>query len=105
MKQLSADDLENLIQDKNVKLLDVREKHEFASGHIGGALLVPSTNFWDNFNPLKIKKTDKIALYCQGGGRSSFVAEKLEAAGYSNIYNLEMGFSDWLAGKKKIVKE
>ncbi|HHX58433.1 MAG TPA: rhodanese-like domain-containing protein [Candidatus Moranbacteria bacterium] len=103
MKQLSTEEFEALIKDKEVKLLDVREKYEFAKGHIKGALLVPATDFWENFNQLKIKKTDKIALYCRSGGRSDFIASELEAIGYTKVYNLEMGLLDWLDNKREIV--
>ncbi|PIE00777.1 MAG: sulfurtransferase [Acidobacteria bacterium] len=105
MKQLSAQDFEVLISDKKVKLLDVREQHEFAQGHIKGAQLVPSTNFWEEFESLGIKKSDKIALYCYTGSRSDFIARELEQAGYKNVFNLEMGIVEWLESGKPTVKK
>lgn len=103
VNQLSSDDFEDLIKDKNVYLLDVREKYEFDTGHIKKAKLVPSTNFNEEFEKLKIKKKDKIALYCRSGSRSDFIARKLISEGYENIYNLEMGVIEWLDYGKKLV--
>jgi rhodanese-related sulfurtransferase len=104
MKQLSADGFEELIKDKKVHLLDVREVYEFNQGFIKGAKLVPSTRFQEEFEKLKIKKSDKIALYCRSGNRSDFIGKKLENWGYEKVFNLEMGIIEWLDYGKKIVK-
>jgi len=105
IKQLSADDFEELIKNKKVKLIDVRELLEFQQGHIKGAKLMPSTNFSEELEKNKLKKSDKIALYCRSGSRSNFIAEQLEQMGYNNIFNLEMGILEWLDYKKKLVKK
>lgn len=104
IQQLSSDDYEKLIKDKRVWNLDVREKYEFDAGHIKGAKLVPSIRFEEEFEKLKVKKKDKIALYCRSGNRSDFIAKKLSEMGYKNIYNLEMGILEWLDFGKKLEK-
>ena len=105
IQQLSADDFEELIKDKKVHLLDVREMYEFKAGYIKGAKLVPSTNFDEYFEKLKIKKSDKIALYCRSGNRSDFIARKLTNLGYDKLYNLELGILDWLEQGKKLIEQ
>lgn len=100
---VSADDYEKVIKEKNSWNFDVREKYEFEAGHIKGAKLVPSTRFDENFNKLKIKKTDKICLYCRTGSRSAYIAEKLKEQGFKKIFNLELGTIDWLEQGKKLV--
>lgn len=104
VQQLSSDDYEKIIKDKKVWNLDVREKYEFDMGHISGAKLVPSTRFEEEFEKLKVKKSDKIAVYCRSGNRSDFIARKLVDMGYKNVYNLEMGVLEWLDYRKKLVK-
>lgn len=103
IKHISADEYEELLKEKNFWNLDVREKYEFDAGHIKGALLVPSTRFDEEFEKLKIKKTDKIGLYCRSGSRSAFIAEKLKDKGFAKIYNLEMGLIEWRQYGKKLV--
>jgi rhodanese-related sulfurtransferase len=105
IKQLSADDFEELIDNGKVQLLDVRELYEFKQGFIRGAKLVPSTRFREEFEKLKIKKKDKIALYCLSGNRSDFLAKQLQDWGYENLFNLEMGIIEWLDYGKKIIKK
>jgi rhodanese-related sulfurtransferase len=100
---LSADDFEKLIQEKAVHILDVREPYEFSQGFIAEAKLVPTTCFWDEFKKLKIKKSDKIALYCRSGNRSHFIAQRLAEKGYRQIYNLELGIIDWVAQNKPLI--
>lgn len=104
MDQLSSDNFEELIKDKKVKLLDVREKYEFDTGYIKGAKLVPSTRFNEEFEKLKVKKNDKIALYCRAGNRSDFILKKLKDQGFKNVYHLEMGLLEWTEEGKKLVK-
>ncbi len=104
VKQLSSDDFEELIKDKKVHLIDVRELFEFQQGFIKGAKLFPSTHFSDELEKSKIKKTDKVALYCRSGSRSHFIAEQLSQLGYKNIFNLEMGTIEWLDYGKKLTK-
>ena len=105
IKQLSADDFEELIKNKKVWVLDVREPFEFQQGHIKGAKLVPSTHFGEELEKISVKKNDKIALYCRSGSRSHFIAEKLEDMGYKNLFNLEMGIIEWLDYGKKLVQK
>jgi len=104
MKQLSSDDFEELIKNKKVQLLDVRELFEFQQGHIKGSKLFPSTHFSEKLEKSNLKKNDKIALYCRSGSRSYFIGEQLDQSGYKNIFNLEMGIIEWLEYGKKLVK-
>ncbi|MBT3356114.1 rhodanese-like domain-containing protein [bacterium] len=95
IKHLSAEEYKELIESKNVWNLDIREGYEFNEERIEGARLVPSTKFEDIFEELKIKKSEKIAVYCRSGARSAFIAQKLSDKGYENIFNLELGLIDW----------
>lgn len=95
VNHLSTEEYKKLIENKAVWNLDVRESYEFNEGYIKGAKLVPSTRFDEFFEELKIKKSDKIALYCRSGSRSAFIAQKLIDKGYKNVFNLELGFIDW----------
>jgi len=103
VEHLSTEDFAKIIKDKKVWILDVREEHEFKQGHLKGAWLVPTTCFWETFQKMKIKKSDKIALYCRSGNRSYYIAKQLEERGYQHIYNLELGIIDWITQNKPIL--
>ena len=63
-------------------------------------------------NNLPFSKDDEIHVICQSGGRSMKVCQKLEAAGFEKVVNVEGGTSAWLdanlpavIGKKAISLE
>ncbi len=89
--------VEELSKKKNFILLDSREKVEFETSHIQNALFVG----YDKFKLKKIKKllpkdkNEPIIVYCSLGIRSEDIAEKLQKAGYTNVYNLYGGIFEW----------
>ncbi|AXG68340.1 putative adenylyltransferase/sulfurtransferase MoeZ [Kordia sp. SMS9] len=86
-----------LLQKENIVLLDSREKVEYETSHIENAVCVG----YDKFKLKKVKKLlpkDKntpIVVYCSLGIRSEDVGEKLQKAGYKNVYNLYGGIFEW----------
>ncbi|WP_046742989.1 rhodanese-like domain-containing protein [Kordia zhangzhouensis] len=86
-----------LVQKQNFVLLDSRELEEYQTSHIQEAICVG----YDKFKLKKIQKVlpkerDKlIIVYCSLGIRSEDIAEKLQKAGYTNVYNLYGGIFEW----------
>jgi len=81
-------------EDKQIVLLDAREKKEYNVSHIEGAKYVG----YDSFKISSVKNVDKsskIIVYCSVGYRSEKVGEKLQKAGYKNVFNLYGGIFDW----------
>ncbi|HWZ60673.1 MAG TPA: molybdopterin-synthase adenylyltransferase MoeB [Gemmatimonadaceae bacterium] len=82
-----------LAQGEDFDLIDVREPHEWAIGHIEGARLVPLSTF-----PGAIASLDpsrEIVLQCKSGGRSAQAAQALINAGFRNVSNLVGGITRW----------
>ncbi|MEX2561912.1 MAG: rhodanese-like domain-containing protein [Nitriliruptoraceae bacterium] len=76
----------------DVMLLDVREPHEFAAGHIDGAVLIPLSQLAARQEELA---TDRdIVCVCRSGNRSGMVTEALARAGY-DVLNLDGGMLAW----------
>ena len=76
-------------------VVDVRQPDEHELQRIPGSLLLPL----DNINAESAARVlpDKNALtyvYCRSGVRSTVACEKLEALGYTNLYNLG-GLTTW----------
>lgn len=88
-------DIDDLAKNKvSFQLLDCRAEEEFAVSHL------PNAHFSDygTFEADQLKghsKEDTIIVYCSIGYRSERVGEKLQDAGYTNVFNLRGGIFDW----------
>ncbi len=76
-------------------LVDVRERDEWAEGHIPGAVHVPRGHLESRIEQVAPDRKRQLLLYCAGGSRSAFATKTLEGLGYENVVNLEGGFTDW----------
>ncbi len=101
-KNLSSDDFEQLIQDENVQVVDVRTVAEYSQGHLPNSLninVLDETFSASVDEQLDIKRP--VAVYCRSGKRSRNAAKILEKKGYT-VYNLDKGFEDWKKNNKEI---
>lgn len=73
-------------------LLDVREVHEFRTGHIPGAFLLPLGELSARLKELP--RDREILVICRSGNRSGMATRQLHSAGY-NAVNLSGGMIGW----------
>lgn len=84
-----------LENEKNVKLIDVRQDWEFKKGHLAGAVNIDVMG--DDFES-KVSgfpRETPVYVYCYSGGRSAEAAEKLKTMGFKKVVNLTGGYSAW----------
>ena len=81
------------INNDNVYIVDVREEHEYNSGHIQNAHNIPLSEI-DTINKKIISLDSKIIVYCHSGNRSNKAAEMLLEMGYTNVYDMG-GINSW----------
>lgn len=99
-KDISAEELKTMMEtNKDLLVVDVREKEEYDQGHIDGTLLIPTTEFQERFTELPMDKP--IVLVCRSGRRSAEAAGFLVQQGYTEVYNLSGGVKGWTYGLKK----
>lgn len=93
MKQITAQELRARIeQADDVILIDVREGWEREVFNIGGMHL-PMGDLPARYR--EIPTTGDVVLYCEKGIRSVIAIQRLEAAGYTNLFNLAGGMKAW----------
>jgi parallel beta-helix repeat protein len=74
-------------------ILDVRNQSEYVTGHIRNTLLIPLYELdtsLDQLNP-----ADTILVYCKAGSRSASASQILVSNGFTHIYNMLGGITDW----------
>lgn len=87
--ELSKENLDDYL------ILDAREKEEYTVSHIKGAKYIG----YNNFDIESLEGTDKnraIVVYCSVGYRSEKIGEKLQKAGFTNVYNLYGSIFEWV---------
>jgi rhodanese-related sulfurtransferase len=84
---------------KQFTLIDVREDHEWRTGHAATALHITRGTLSDRISSAAPDKAAAIVLYCKGGVRSAASAATLQKLGYTNVHSLIGGFLKYqLAG-------
>ncbi|MGM7669031.1 rhodanese-like domain-containing protein [Microbacterium sp. A93] len=78
---------------ESTPLIDVRERDEFAAGHVPGAVNIPMSELGNRLEELPSEAFDVI---CQAGGRSARIVDALESRGY-DATNVEGGTGEWIA--------
>jgi rhodanese-related sulfurtransferase len=88
-----------------VELIDVRTPAEFGAVHAPYARNVPL----DSLKPKELTGSrdpgaGPIYVICQAGGRSRQACEKLQAAGFENVVNVDGGTSAWIDAGLPVVR-
>jgi len=101
---ITVEEMDSLLKMGNVQLIDVRTPQEYANGYIEGAVNI---DFRDkNFESLieKVDKSKPVAVYCGRGGRSGKCSTFMKKAGFTKIYDLDGGITEWKYKGKKVIK-
>lgn len=80
-------------QDGGATIVDVREKEEFAEGHISGAINVPLTELKKG-NRANLDTKETYIIICHSGNRSKEASDILFEEGY-DVVNVSEGMSSW----------
>ncbi len=102
---ISAQEAHQLIsQSPQLVILDVRTPEEYDAGHIEEAQNIDFNG--DAFDD-QIKTLDpnsNYLVYCAVGGRSAQSIEKMKAAGFQHVYDMQGGISAWEAASLPTIK-
>lgn len=98
IKEMTGEELAAIQADKKEKekflVIDVRSQEEYAAGHVTHALNIPLDDIEGELGRLEAYKNKAVVLICNSGKKSGEAAEKLVAAGFTNVYNAE-GVKDY----------
>ena len=85
-------------------LLDVRTPEEWNISHLPGARRV-DPNAPPKVSRAGLSKETPIVTYCAVGYRSGEMADRLRAAGFTNVRNLEGSIFQWANEHRPLVRE
>jgi len=81
---------------KNIRIIDIRNREAFSSGHIKGSVNVQFENLPSYFvKDIKPFESDKIIIVCEDGQKSAYTTSLLRLMGYGNVYAMRSGMSGW----------
>ena len=96
VRECSIEDLKTVLDSgSRVLVFDTREDHEWANGHIPGAIHLSKGIVERDIERVVPNLSETIYLYCGGGYRSALVAENLQRMGYTGCMSVDGGFRAW----------
>lgn len=103
-KYVNAREFNQLTEDPDTVIIDMRNHYEFEVGHFDKALEVPSDTFREQL-PMAVEmmqphKDKNIIMYCTGGIRCEKASAYMLHQGFKNVFHLEGGIIEY-ANKAK----
>ena len=94
---------EQIIEDPELIILDIREPEEFAMMHIKNSLHVPRGllegacvwNYDDTEPKLASARDQNIVVVCRSGNRSALAALTMKQMGFEKVRSLKLGIKGW----------
>jgi rhodanese-related sulfurtransferase len=100
---LTREEIKSGIESGTMLVVDVREPHEFAAGHIPGSVSMPLSSF----HPADLPDAEgqQIVFSCAAGVRSRNALLMAQAAGLTLDAHYAGGFKDWAMAGEDIAIE
>ncbi|MGD6818622.1 rhodanese-like domain-containing protein [Metabacillus sp. 84] len=93
VRQITASELKNELNDKDKQYIDVRTQSEFKGNHIPSFRNLPLHQLGEKSKSLY--KDKEVVIICQSGMRSSKAASVLKKQGFTKITNVKGGMNAW----------
>jgi UPF0176 protein len=104
-KYVNAEQFNQLTNDPDTIVIDMRNHYEFEVGHFEKAIEIPSDTFRDQLpmaaDMMAENKDKNIIMYCTGGIRCEKASAYMLHKGFKNVFHLEGGIINYT----NIVKE
>jgi UPF0176 protein len=98
-KYVNAEQFNQLTEDPDTIVVDMRNHYEYEVGHFEKAIEVPSDTFKEQLpmaaDMLKDAKEKNIIMYCTGGIRCEKASAYMLHQGFKNVFHLEGGIINY----------
>lgn len=104
---ITVNEAKGMIDRGEVFILDVRTQSEYAAGHIKNSKLmavqdIPEKEIKDRLKELPADR--KILVYCRSGSRSAKASKILAENGFTEVYNMQGGITEWTKAGYEVEK-
>lgn len=103
LSALSSAQAVQLINNQGARVVDIRDKEHFETGHIVDAINIPASDLATQIDK-KLKKVKPIVVVCDTGTSSGQAVAVLRKSGHENTFNLQGGLAAWRSANLPIVK-
>ena len=103
-KQVTAQELVNLMNREQALILDVRDANDFSEGHIMNSMNIPFQALARRMDELEKFKETPLIVACKMGQQSSAAGTMLRKAGFQNVARLRGGLTEWRSNNMPIVR-
>lgn len=97
---VDAKTFNQLTDDRNTIVVDMRNHYEYEVGHFENAIEIPSDTFREQLpmavNMLKGQKDKNIVMYCTGGIRCEKASAWMKHNGFTHVFHLEGGIINYV---------
>ncbi|HSB32257.1 MAG TPA: rhodanese-like domain-containing protein [Candidatus Sulfobium mesophilum] len=105
ISEVTIDDVKKMIYSKDkIIILDVRDKDEFETGYIPGAINLSRGMLEFKINTVIPDRNARIIVYCGVDLRGPLATKTLNEMGYINAVNINGGLKVWKAAGYPIAK-
>ncbi len=94
-------ELDARLADGSVRVLDVREDHEFKRGHVAGSIHVPGKRLSARVD--RLKRDRPYAVICESGNRSRGATRYLLDHGFEGTVSVRGGTGAWARSGRPLV--
>lgn len=103
-KSVSTQQLSDLVNREGGVVLDIRDSSDFRKGHITGSLHIPFKDLASRSSELNAYKEKPVVVVCKMGQTAGAATKQLKTQGFTQVYKLNGGLSEWTASNLPLVK-
>ena len=93
-----------MINQEDAVVVDIRDKKEFATGHLVGAVNIPYGSLAERMGELDPHKSRPLILVCKSGQTVGMAGKMLREKGF-NALRMSGGMMEWTNQKLPLVKK
>ena len=96
IKQILSEELHDMLQQRKLTLIDVRETGEYSAARLANSIHIPLGKLDSYLDKKPMDKHMTYVVVCKAGVRSLSGAQIMKKHGYHHVMNLEDGLAGWV---------